>query len=130
MNQNSTFKKQWALLKGETGLADILLQQKLEHYIFRQYERMILAYYIKISGINKGNRKNGILWLCRLPYQEAATWQRRKVATAIYRLTSISINREDGCLLGFVRYMNRELSGDAISDYFTAIKENHSIMAF
>lgn len=47
MIENSVFEEQWILLKEKTGMKDIPLQQSLEHFIFRQYDRMVLVHYIK-----------------------------------------------------------------------------------
>lgn len=47
MAENSTFEEQWTVLKKETGMEDAPLQQRLEHFIFRQYGRMVLVHYVK-----------------------------------------------------------------------------------
>lgn len=47
MREDSKFGEQWAILRKETGMEDIPLQQRLEHFIFRQYGRMALVHYIK-----------------------------------------------------------------------------------
>lgn len=47
MAENSTFEEQWTLLRKETGMEDAPLRQKLEHFIFRQYGRVVLVHYVK-----------------------------------------------------------------------------------
>lgn len=47
MMKKSAFEEQWILLKEKTGMKDIPLQQRLEHFIFRHYGRMVLVHYIK-----------------------------------------------------------------------------------
>lgn len=51
MAGNSTFEEQWAILRKETEMEDAPLQQKLEHFISRQYGRMVLVHYIKALSI-------------------------------------------------------------------------------
>lgn len=47
MTEDSTLEEQWTILKEETGLEDIPLQQRLKHFIFRQYGRIVLVHYVK-----------------------------------------------------------------------------------
>lgn len=51
MSPDSTFKQQWAILQKETEMEDAPLQQKLEHFIYRQYGQMVLVHYIKTLSI-------------------------------------------------------------------------------
>lgn len=47
MAEDSMFEEQWVILRKETEMEDLPLQQKLEHFISRQYGRMVLVHYIK-----------------------------------------------------------------------------------
>lgn len=57
MPEDSIFEEQWAILKEETGMEDTHLQQRLEHFMFRQYGRMVLAHYVKaLSALELSHR--------------------------------------------------------------------------
>lgn len=51
MTGDSIFKEQWTLLRKETEMDSAALQEKLEHFIFRQYGLMALMHYIKALSI-------------------------------------------------------------------------------
>lgn len=51
MTGDSIFKEQWTLLRKETEMDSAALQEKLEHFIFRQYGLMVLMHYIKALSI-------------------------------------------------------------------------------
>lgn len=47
MAEDSIFQEQWTILREETEMKDALLQRKLEHFISRQYGRIVLMHYVK-----------------------------------------------------------------------------------
>lgn len=51
MTEDSIFKDQWTLLQKETEMGSATLQERLEHFIYRQYGLMILMHYIKALSI-------------------------------------------------------------------------------
>lgn len=57
MAEDSIFQEQWTILREETEMKDALLQRKLEHFISRQYGRIVLMHYVKaLSALELSHR--------------------------------------------------------------------------